>query len=154
MSTKSKRTTLQQSTFANTFTTASHQNTSLACVRKTRTHPSLPSPSKSRGKLHDSRKTLSDPSPTATQISKTTKTANYPIRRNRGRPPQPPRIANADGIPATQPIPLIRLTLTLMLYPWGHLRSPLTPHPWTRYYSMPQTGASSPPSPKPDYNNS
>jgi hypothetical protein len=64
---QSKKTTLQEIIFASTFTTASHQNTLLACARKTRTLPYLPSPSKSYGKLHGYRKTLSDPSPTATQ---------------------------------------------------------------------------------------
>ena len=90
MPTRSKQTTLPQSTFANTSTTDSHQKTSLACARKTRTLPSLPSPSKSHGKLHGSGKTLFNPSPMATQQSKTTKTANYLQKRKRERPPQPP----------------------------------------------------------------
>ena len=95
-------------------------------------------------KLHGSRKTLSDPSPTATQQFTTTKPANYPTKRTQERPHLPRRIANADGSPATQPIPPTRLTPTWMPYPQGHLRSPPTSLHRTRYFSTPQTDVSSP----------
>jgi hypothetical protein len=71
--TKSKQITSQRNICVSTFTLDSHQNTLLECARKTRTPPYLTSPSKSHGKLHGSRKTPSDPSPTETQQSRTTK---------------------------------------------------------------------------------
>ena len=46
---------------------ATHRNTSPAYTRRTRTPPSSLSSSESHGKLHGSRRTLSDPSPTVNQ---------------------------------------------------------------------------------------